>query len=318
MNLKRFFGRESWAVAIVCLVATLSYGGEKETVRYYHVDATLMSLDAGHTLASYRVHGNGTGTPGATLSYGFPGSQVDIALSVENGHFFADITVRNVNKSDAGKKQRVDLTNLRPATVDLGADKDGRTYQLNLVPSVKSLERAPKPFREIADDLYRLRFHSSRIMLNDNQYVGRMLASDAEIFSIEICGVAGLQFSLHHLRDSQPWGRLENGSIAISNPNGTTVEIQNVTNGSENRVIEGGPCMVWVRWNKPRQTVNEFRAMLEARRDELKQESAAAGPGSTVAGALTTIEKELAREPGPWVTECGACGVTKREVVDGD
>jgi hypothetical protein len=300
-----------------CLAANSAWGSDEAPYRYYHVDAAVVSLGADHSLASFRALGSGSATPGASLGYSTPNSNVTIALLVENGHFFADVEARDSKKSgdDAAKKQRVDLTDLRPASIDLGTDKDGRIYRLNLLPGVKSVRRTPKPFREVADDLYRLQFHSSRILLNDETYVGRMLASDSEKFSMEICGVAGIEFSLHHLKDSQPWGRLENGQITISNPDGTTIEIQNVTNGPENRLVENGPCTVWVRWKKPQQSVEEFRKMLKTQRDEMKKAAADAGAGSTVADALATIEKELKREPGPWVTGCGAGGIAKSEIV---
>jgi hypothetical protein len=310
--------RGCWlALTAVSIAANSADGRDAETYRYYHVDAAVISLAADHSLASYRGHGGGSGTPGATLGYSTPNSDISIELLVENSQFFADVETRDSKQSGEGtpKTQRVDLTELRPTSVDLGADKDGRAYQLNLVPSVKSVRTSPKPFREVADDLYRLQFHSSRIILNDKKYVGRMLASDAEKFSIEICGVANIEFSLHHLKESQPWGRLERGQITISNPDGTTIEIQNVTNGPDNRLIEGGPCTVWVRWNKPQSSVEEYQAMLKTQREELKKAAAEAGAGSTAADALATIENELEREPGPWVVACGACGITKSEIV---
>ena len=107
-------------------------------------------------------------------------------------------------------------------------------------------------------------------MLNDKQYIGRMLASDAEMLWIDICGVAHIEFSLHKLKGAEPWGRLQNGQITIANPDGTTIEIGNVTNGSEDRVVEGGPYTVWVRWEKPTATVEEFRAAMNTQREQLK------------------------------------------------
>jgi len=304
-------------LATAYIAANVARGSEEAPYRYYHVDAAVMSLGADHSLESFRSLGGGSGTPGATLGYSTPNSEITIALLVENGRFVADLESRDSKKSGdaAAKKQRVDLTNLSPTSIDLGKDNDGRVYQLNLVPSVKSVRTSPKPFREIADDLFRLQFHSSRIILNDEKYIGRMLASDAEKFSVEICGVASIEFSLYHLKDSQPWGRLDNGHITIRNPDGTTIEIQNVTNGTDNSLIEDGPYTVWVRWKKPQSSVEEFRAALEAQREELKKAAADAGAGSTVADALATIEKELQREPGPWVMACGACGLANSEIV---
>jgi hypothetical protein len=276
---------------------------EKETYSYYHLDAKVVSLDASQSLASYRSHGGGSGSPGANLGYYTPDTEVRIQLIIESNRFYADLTIQGRNESDESdaKKERIDLTNLRPTFVDLGADKDGRTYQLNLTPSVTSVRLSPEPFQQAADNLYRLRFHSSRIMLNDKQYIGRMFASDAQIFSVDVCGVASLEFSLLHLKDAEPWGRLQNGQITLNHPDGTSIEIGNVTNGADDRLISGGPYLVWVRWGKPKQTVEEYRAELAAYRDRVKS-----GDEPATAGTLAILDNSLAREPGPWVTSCGA------------
>ena len=202
-------------------------------------------------------------------------------------------------------------------SLDLGAAKDGRTYQLHLLPTVKLIDLRPKPFTEMAKDLYRLKFHSSRIMLNDDQYIGRMMATDAEKFSMEICGVASLEFSLYQLTDANPWGQLKDGQIKFTHPEGTTIEIGNVTNGAEDLLASGGPYTVWVRWKKPQQTVEEYRAALSELCTEVKSRSEKIGAAGSLADALKIIDLELAREAGPWVTSCGACGVTKGEVVRG-
>jgi hypothetical protein len=187
------------------------------------------------------------------------------------------------------------------------------TYHLNLVPSVKTVPLRPKPFSEAADDLYRLGFHSSRVMLNDEHYIGRMLASDAELFSMDICDVATIEFSLHHLKDAEAWGRLQNGRITIQHPEGITIEIDNVTNGSDARFVGDGPYLVWVRWNKPQNTAAEYRAQLSAHRDQIKSGEMAASDDT-----LSIIEKELARKPGPWVISSGAREPRKAEIVRDD
>jgi hypothetical protein len=197
----------------------------------------------------------------------------------------------------------------------LGTDKDGRVYHLNLTPSVVSVRLKPKSFQEASDELYRLQFHASRIILNDKQYVGRMLASDSQVFRIEMCGVASLEFSLRHLKGAEPWGRLQNGQITLNHPDGTSIEIGNVTNGAGDHLVAGGPYTVWVRWKKPEQTVEEYREALSQYRDQLKSATTENGTTDTTAKALAVIEQELAREPGPWVTSCGAFDLPKKEFV---
>jgi hypothetical protein len=280
-----------------------------------------VSLDADKSLASYRSHGSGSGSAGSTLGYNTPDTEINILLTTEAKRFYADVTLQGRNKTAGGeaKKQRLELTDLKPVSIAVGTEKEGRSYQLNLVPTVKTVQLAPKPFDTMAKDLYRLKFHSSRIMLNDSRYIGRMMATDAEMFTIEICGVASLEFSLHHLKDAEPWGRLQDGQITFSNPDGTTIEIGNVTNGGDDLLAGGGPYTVWVRWKKPQQTVEEYRAALAGYREQVKNGAEKMGAVDNVADALKLIDQELAREPGPWVTNCSACGPSKSEIVkDGE
>src|SRR5258707_10831467 len=259
------------ALAITGMNASRSFAAqEKDSYSSYHVDASVVSLDAKQSLASYRSGGKGSGTPGAQLGYSTPEVEISIALLLESNHFYADVKTRPHGKvgDDGAKTQRVDLTSLRPSSLDLGTDKNGRVYHLNLTPSVVSVRLKPKSFQEASDELYRLQFHASRIILNDKQYVGRMLASDAQVFRIEMCGVASLEFSLRHLKGAEPWGRLQNGQITLSHPDGTSIEIGNVTNGANDHLVGGGPYTVWVRWKKPQQTIEEYRAALSQYRDQ--------------------------------------------------
>jgi hypothetical protein len=306
-----------WLVIAGTTAGRIFAAEEKDSYSYYHVDAAVVSLDANQSLASYRSGGKGSGAPGALLGYSTPEGDVSIDLLLESNHFYADVTTRphGILGDDKAKKQRVDLTNLRPASVDLGADKEGRVYHVNLTPSVVSVRLKPKSFQEASDDLYRLQFHASRIILNDKTYVGRMLASDSLVFKIEICGVASLEFSLRHLKDAEPWGRLQNGQLTLSHPDGTSIEIGNVTNGSDDRLVEGGPYTVWVRWDKPQQTIEEYRAALSAYRDQLKSGTTKNGATNTIPEAVAVIDQELARKPGPWVTGCSASDLPKKEFV---
>jgi len=283
-----------------------------DEIKSYRVDAAMVSFDASQSLDSYRGGGKLSGSPGATLGTSTPDSDISILLLVESNRLYADATIKNRIESGPNnpKKQRFDLTNLRPQVIDLGTAKDGRNYQLTLIPTVRTVSLRPKPFSEAADDLYRLKFHFSRVTLNDEQYVGRMLASDATVFSIDVCDVAFLEFSLRHLKGAKPWGRLQDGRVTFRHPDGTTIEIDNVTNGSDDRVVGNGPYLVWVRWEDPRQTAEEYHTQLAAYRDRIQS-----GEMPATEGTLAIVEKELVREPGPWVISSGAREPSKIEIV---
>jgi len=302
-------------LVLVGITATTNFGFAEETeeqYKYYRVDAKVISLDANQSLASYRPHGGGSGSPGSTLGYSTPVGKITIVPTVESDRFYADVTIRAKNASDAevGEKQRLELTSLRPTYLALGTDESGRDYQLNLTPSVVAVQLEPLSFQKAAEDLYRLKFHSSRIVLNDKQYIGQMLASNAEVFSIEVCDIASIEFSLHHLKDAEPWGRLQNGQITLIHPDDTSIVIGNVTNGESDQLIDGGPFVVWVRWGKPQQTAEEYRAVMSSYRDQVSSD-----PTIATAGTLAILDRELAREPGPWVISSGARAVRKREIV---
>jgi hypothetical protein len=108
---------------------------------------------------------------------------------------------------------------------------------------------------------------------------------------------------------------LQNGQITIAHPDGTSVEIGNVTNGPDYRLVEGGPYTVWVRWNKPQQTIEEYRASLSEYRGQLKSGTTKNGTINATPDALAVIEQELARQPRPWVTGCSASDLPKKEFV---
>ncbi len=314
-------------VLAVCSLGLFSKVGLAETpdiVRSYRIEAKVYSLGVKRNLESYRSHGSGWCSPGSTLGYGIPSkdepARININLSQRAGRLLADLITRPKGGSEE-RKQRVDLTDLRAKSVQLAKDSDGRTYEINLTPTVIETRVRPESFRKAVDDLYQLRFHWSRVMLNDKQYIGRMLASDSEVLSVQICGVADLEFSLHRLKDAKPWGQLQEGRIVFKHPDGTSIEIGNVTNGTDDRLVAGGPFQVWVRWQKASETVEGYRAGLSAIRDKLVSGDKVILPnGDTLEDPntpelLLRIENELAREPGPWVTGCGARGLNSNDLV---
>src|SRR5918992_426460 len=81
--------------AIIGMTASRCFAAHaKDSYSYYQVDASVVSLDAKQSLASYRSGGKGTGTPGAQLGYSTPEFEITIALLLESKHFYADVTTR--------------------------------------------------------------------------------------------------------------------------------------------------------------------------------------------------------------------------------
>jgi hypothetical protein len=300
------------AIAPASCGAAEPAAGPPDEIKTYWVDAEMNSFDASQSLDSYRGGSGLGGSPGSNLGTSTPDSDISIQVSAAANRLYADVTIEDRSKTEKSspKKQRFDLTTLRPQVLELGTAKDGRTYHLNLIPRVRTHKVRPRPFSEAADDLYRIKFHHSRIILNDEQYIGRMLATDSLVFSIEVSDVASIEFSLLHLKDAKPLGRLQDGRIAIQHPDGTRLEIDSVTNGTDDRLVGDGPYQVWVRWNKSQVTSQEYRAQLAAHRDQIKS-----GDMFGKEGALAAIDKELTRKPGPWVVYSGAREPSKNEIV---
>ena len=51
----------------------------KAPFRHYWVDAAVVSLGSDQSLASYQSHGKGGGSPGSTLGYSTPDTDISIA-----------------------------------------------------------------------------------------------------------------------------------------------------------------------------------------------------------------------------------------------
>ena len=148
----------NWSFNLVRCCCSLSIVGglassglaneEAKPFRYYYVGADVVSLDAKQSLASYESHGHVDGAPGSTIGSCTPDTNISIQISVESDRLYADVTLTPDAKAadKTEKKQRVDLTNLQPTSIEVGS-KDGRTYRLNLVPTVKTIEVTTRPFR---------------------------------------------------------------------------------------------------------------------------------------------------------------------------
>lgn len=304
--------------SIACLAVTSSVAiAEKPKVfRQYRVDVKVYSLGEDKSLDSYQSHSGGWGSAGTTLGYGVPTAEnpakIDIQLERRAGRLIAECTIKPKNGGSEDKRT-IDLTDLRASSLQIARDSDGRTYEVNLAPSIVETRLEAKPFRQATKDLYRLRFHDSRVLLNDQQYIGRMLASDAEVLTLDICDLATIDFSLHRLKDAQAWGVLQDGRIAITHPNGTMIEIMGVTNGTDDRLVSGGPYQVWTRWNKPSTTAESYRQSIASFRERLAADTKNAG--FELQARLKQLDKELARQPGPWVIGCSACGLNPSDLA---
>lgn len=285
-----------------------------EVIHSYWVDAQGYSLNADLALDSYKGESRVGGAVGSGLGIGSLGRDEPVSVSLrpllQSGRFLVELTLDPKQSGDQSTEQ-YDLTDLQPKSIEVTRDKDGRAYRLTLRPSITVRDLRPKPFAKATDNLYNLHFNGSRVVLNDKDYIGRMAASAADFFSIDISGLASVEFSLRRLKDANPWGTLNGGVLTISNPDENTFfEIGNVTNGDDERALDGGPYQVWVRWKPPTTSTEEMRAELESLQKRIE-----AGEFSGRPGLAARVDAELARRPGPWVIGSGARQASSKDLV---
>jgi hypothetical protein len=262
--------------------------------RQFWADARVYSLRPGEELATYHGRPGGGVGPNGTLGLGFNDRQrqfkVTIVAKAKSQRFLTKVTVTPDEEDTRTQAQEIeyDLSDLNPRTLEIAREDDGLVYRLSLIPRI--IEN-PKPKQFKASDL-RLEywsFPSSPVILNDQDYIGRLAMSSGPIASCDIPGLAKVEFSLLHLKDATPSGALEDGVINIAH-DGTTLRISDVKNGRNAEVLSGGPYRVWVRWTKPSLSVEEYFESLKEHIASLK-ERVKSGDLTLPLGTLERLEK---------------------------
>jgi hypothetical protein len=270
--------------------------GQSAPQRAYSVNAKLFSLGVDRSLDSYRSHGgSGAAGPGGTLVLDSPQFRVAITPITRDNKFLVAVKVET-NAEDApvaAQQPELDLTDLRPQTIQLGAAPDGRTYLLALSPEVVE-PQVPEQFNPAAFRPACMNFRS-RVIVNDRDYVGTVGMSGGEIAWLDIPGVGHVEFSLLHLKDAEPRGVLALGQIELTGPDATTITLSNVTNGTYPQQLPGGPYRVWVRWRESTVNVAQFRELAKQQLVEIKRK-AAAGEMYLPPQALAQLEQMAASD----------------------
>ncbi len=260
---------------------------------WYFADAILFSLQPDKELATYRSYGGGGVSPKGTFGLEVEDNgrrfKVSLVGKLKAHRFVATVTV-TPNKADNRTRSReteYDLSDLIPRSLEIARDDDGRVYRLNLIPRIVEAEK-PRQFKAVDFRLEHWQFQSSPVVVNDQDYVGELSMSSGPLAWCDIPGLAKIEFSLLHLKDSSPLGSLKDGVINIAH-DGTTMRISNVKNGVNGEVLASGPYRVWVRWNKPTQSLEEFRKSIKTQIATLK-ERVKSGDLSLTPGSLERLE----------------------------
>jgi hypothetical protein len=285
------------AAAMLTPIPVLA-GDEAKTdtlFRQYYVNATAFSVKPSEEITTYRGYGSGGAGPNGTFGSGIADHgrrfEVEITGKLRSHRFLVVIKVAPEKEDTRTRSQEkeYDLTDLQPKSVELARDDDGRVYRLNLSPLI-SESPPPKQFKVADLNLQAWTFPPSPVIVNDQDYVGELNAGSGPIARFEVPGLASVEFSLLRLKNALPLGTLQDGVININHPSGTTVRISNVKNGSNREVLSGGPYQVWVRWQKPRESIEEYRKSLKATIADMK-ERAKKDELSLPPGSLERLEK---------------------------
>ena len=245
---------------------------------YYSLDARVYSLVESDVLGSYEGYGSGSTAPSQSLSLGVSNDKrkflVSVAANQKNGRLKANVSIQP-DASDKQTKQRdeeeFDLSDLNSKTIDLAKDADGRAYRITLVPRiVQKVE--PRTFRSSDLRLNTWRFQDSVVVLNDEDYLGTLNVAGAEIAWIDVPGLAKVEFSLLPLKGAESEGVLKDGTIRIKHSE-TRLRITNVKNGFGSTSLPSVPYHVWVRWDKPSKSIDDYRESMKQRIRNLREKS---------------------------------------------
>lgn len=218
-------------------------------------------------LDSYRGYGGG-GAGGVNATLGRLAIDerqfsLEVKTSLRSGEFIATVRVepKKSDKVTKAMNREFVLSDLQPQSIEIARNDDGRVYRLQLCPRVNELPE-PRPLDVNALRLDHWSFENSSVILNDQDYLGRLGMSSGQLASLDLPGLAKIEFSLVPFRDAMPIGSLKDGVISIIHANGTSLQISNVTNGIHREQLTGGPYQVFVRWSEPSMTDTEYRERL--------------------------------------------------------
>ena len=222
-------------------------------VKHYEVNISLFSIQPDHVLDSYVWHGNGMAAPNSTVRLACRDELRDFSVQMQP-HLKDDRLVAEIatipGPSDTitqGQTLEIDLSTLEPKAIKLGRNDDGRTYLLNLMPTIKTADVTPRRADETAFEFNKWVFQGSIVVVNDRLYAGKISAAGGYKAFVDIAEVGKFEFAMQPFRDAKLLGTLKDGQIHIEGEEGTTVEIYDVKNGMYATQLPGGPYAIWVR-----------------------------------------------------------------------
>lgn len=280
---------------------------DKTAYRNYSLEARVYSYLPDDVLATYRELSSGMVEPVGMLQLSIEDRerafQVSIEPKMKEEKYLVAVAITSNPPDNETRPQQMeyDLSDAQPRSLEVARDNDGRVYRLSIVPQVVEHRKAAQ-FRAKDLKLENWSFPQSAVILNDREYLGQLGLTGGSLAYCDIPGLAKVEFSLLHLKDAQPLGTLQNGILEIRHADGTSLCINQVMNGQQQELLKG-PYQVWVRWNKPTQSVDEYRQSLQEVLEKLKERKNN-GDASVSAKDLERMEK-LIHSDHIGMTTCG-------------
>lgn len=266
---------------VVALVGFVTCGaaGADDTapLRTGWAEVQLYSIDPAIGLESYQRGSAGGAGLGGTFGAGVDlnGSTLTISVSPrqQNGKFLVDLKTEKKVGGEVTQppelNREIDLTDMTPFACELGRDAKGQVHRLRIVPTVKT-RSLPKQFR--VADLNLTEFNLGRlpVILNEREFIGAAGVDGGEVISLGIAGLADIQFSLHPFPEAVPDGELYRGTLSLRHEQ-DQLQIHGVTNGERKETLDGGPYKVFVRWQPPQMSFEQYVGTLQEQLDGFRE-----------------------------------------------
>ena len=285
--------------------------------RKYEINEAIISRVPGQGIEAYDKHGSGMATDQGSVGHQILIDgllvEVDVHPRLEKERFLVTVELKpdSAKRTLGFENQTFEMTDLTPRAIRFATSKTGRVYQILITPNVQITDNTPRKLDVNNFKLQDWRFQDSPVLVNDALYVGRINCAHSPMAFVDITGVARVEFSLYELSDAKPWGKFNRGVVTLANPEDhTTIQISNVSNGGPAAVdLPGGPYRVWVRWSKPTYTLEQYRQEMLKQRKKILD-------GGIPNASTDYLDKQLAREPSPWLSSSGIRGLKLGEQVD--
>lgn len=242
------------AIAMLLIAPSSSFGVEDSTAgvdpRYIpNLNVSIRSWDPANVQATYRQYSSGSCSNGGAVGIGIGGAHgfsATVRCLPTRNRIIAEVAIEpnESNQNLVASKSEQDVSDMRADFIEVTESDDGRVYFLIVEPEMIEV-RPPRRFSVDELSPFDWDFSQSPVVLNDSLYVGRLGMSGGSLVGMTIAGVDDLEFSLHEIRNAEPIGSLQSGTLTIKS-DAYQITVSGVRNGSRKQILEG-PYKVWVR-----------------------------------------------------------------------